>query len=117
MDEQPIPVYPIPKRFERENRPSWVLYLNEALNRLWDGKSPIRGSRYICLCIGDSYLRAPLVGKIERHLGRFGTYQNFVCSELGIKEHEVNLAALQDGRRRWVLQMIEDFGGVPDERK
>jgi hypothetical protein len=41
----------------------------------------------------------------------------FIDQEI-YKEHDhYEWKRKEDGRRRWILQMIEDFGGVPDERK
>lgn len=91
----------------------WARLLEEAVYKLWDGEAgPRDGKReYICNTIGGDVTYDPYGVKEEISKRLQGhNYEAWV-----IHEHpELRYPSerlIQDGRRRWMLQLIKEFRG------
>lgn len=119
--------YPIPQTVEGTvHNPEWVKALKIGLNFLWDGNPNDKSkTAFICYVVsnglGGESLRL-LKREIMVRLGfdehSLNTYADFVNNvsmvlDLSIPEldHQTHRYALQDGRRRFMLQLIKEFGG------
>lgn len=95
---------PFPPRNEKLRRNArFVKALLEGLANLWDGDKGTGINEYICHAVNYP----PLKREIERRLRGCGTYRTWV--ERKHDGVEFSTEELQDGRRRWMLDMIEEF--------
>lgn len=118
-------VAPIPPRKQREANPEYVAILQQALSLLWDGRSHHRPNNcwreYVCHCISEAHtpkslVQTPLEGLITSDLQTWSKWSSLTYASALFHVTaccEWSRAEIQDGRRRWLLQLIEEFGGQP----
>ena len=113
MIELPIP----DKRIESPD-PVKVQMLKECLEFLWNGIPPYNGEDYICYSLEqtEKYKDNPesfdsLVGGIR---SRIGGNHSFITWLLNKGFNYPTCLERQTARRRFVLQLIEEFGGHHD---
>ena len=121
-------VYPIPDKGPEFNNPVWVALLKESLNHLWDGqgRQPVQKSRYVCFALTAAHLKLFSASPIPEELADLKDlgihqslgcifFEDFLAEKLQLpfweEADKEDLISLQDARRRWVLQLVEQFGG------
>lgn len=105
--------------------PLFVQLLNAALPFLWDGVGDRYGvfdaerarwqEKYLCLAILEgkpddvpNWIRVDLTDLIDQRLGG-STFEGWACKQ-GVDE--LDTVRIQAGRKAWVLDLIEEFGGT-----
>lgn len=118
-------VYPIPDKGPKLDKPVWVALLKESLKYLWDGQGrrPDQQSRYICLALTEAYWNGSCTKEELEDLKEKGIYQSLDCNFFEVflaeklqlpfweERDRQDLIDLQDARRRFVMQLIKQFGG------
>lgn len=117
--------FPIPPREIREENPAFVEILRGARQLLWGGAAWAPGMnqyRYICRAISHSTPNREhgevLIHEIGDTIGYHRTYESWLGMQRCTTKHFYGTGfdfdmAVQDARRRWVNQLIEEYGGVP----
>lgn len=124
MDKHKLDAVPLPPFTVCDPNDDYVEALKDALTRLWDGVSdfPLNNDghakswlRFICLCIESSNAYG-LATAIEERLGAAASAKvgsdDWAATNFGhwAELHgEFTPAQVQDGRRRFVLQLIKEF--------
>lgn len=110
---------PIPKRvWVSSPDPVKARMLKESLDLLWDGTDVhTRVHEYICNALSDTktaqtnYLeRNELKKSINIRIEGYGSFRTWLHNQ---NVQLFDSPDLQAARRRFVLQMIEEFGGAP----
>lgn len=117
--------YPIPARFEKEDRPEFVELLKEAKKYL--SRRPPEWGRYVFICWAIDYaaqvlntpygVHSELLDRIRQVLEvrRTWTLTLWLYKQKRFSDMPETKCRYreQDARHRWVDQMIVDFGGTP----
>ena len=111
---------PIPERvWVSSPDPVKARMLKESLELLWDGTvAHTRVHEYICNALSGTktaqthYLEYnELKASIVQRIAGYGSYRTWLHNTKDLSCFFYS--DLQDARRRFVLQMIEEFGGTP----
>lgn len=121
---------PIPPRVHRTPNPETVAVLKRALELLWDGKSGSSPgwAEFTCHCVSATHTEAlggslfpvenhPVQALMEASLdawakvGHFPLYVQSLKKATGIADW--TLEEIQDGRRRWLIQLVEELSLIP----
>lgn len=101
MARKVIPI--LPRNPNSKPNPSFVKALRDGLAKLWDGHGFINSEyEYICHTLYSTALK----GEIQRRLGS-DTYRSWLRGQL--PDHTYGTIQIQNGRKRWMLDLIKEF--------
>lgn len=114
----PIP----PRNPSSKNAPRFVKYLKRSLDFLWDGKGPksLGHCSFICNAlerVHHSYEDPKYKAKLEiqkiicSRLGKADNYEHWLRNTQNIDHTKCSPAEIQEARRQWIQDLIEEFGG------
>jgi hypothetical protein len=101
-------IVPIPPRAPNSKpNATFVKLLKEGLDKLWNGRSGQKSKGYKKFICNTFFARSgcgSLELLIAERLGDHDTFQDWAG-----KQGRFTMIEIQDGRRRWMLDMIEEF--------